>query len=422
MVTRISENNVEEFDVALFENRFYGRSQPLLVHGLYFEKENYSRWTKDFLLESIKGLDRGVGVSIYEKRESRYEQFFTTGTSETLPIEEAITLALSDPTNSGRYHNLLEAAVPELINTIEIPVFLADKTNSAEGNLWIGNGNITGLHFDAYNNFYFQVKGSKTFYIFDPAHYFYLYPFSSNGSHIIDVLNIDKEKFPLTRHIQPIVVRLNPGDFLYLPPFWWHQVESNDAYISINFWGYPRLDQCLCYPGFYEVLKYFELGLLMEMYEQTHKLNVEHYDVREVIQLLLFRGYNWMAFLFAIALLQSLYERHLNENDISFSEAIFNRTEELFKRMDKQEMNLDNIRHENLGESRFEETINLLLTKDLISKEHFESCFSFLPFIRSAKLIDNKGISEDLVNHVLDHFEYATNYFNTIVKAETAPC
>jgi hypothetical protein len=36
--------------------------------------------------------------------------------------------------------------------------------------------------------------------------------------------------------VQPIEVVLGPGDAMYLPSRWWHQVRSLDLSLSVNFW------------------------------------------------------------------------------------------------------------------------------------------------------------------------------------------
>ena len=46
----------------------------------------------------------------------------------------------------------------------------------------------------------------------------------------------DYDRFPLSRQVQPLEVILEPGDAIYLPSRWWHQVRSLDSSVSLNFW------------------------------------------------------------------------------------------------------------------------------------------------------------------------------------------
>ena len=49
----------------------------------------------------------------------------------------------------------------------------------------------------------------------------------------------DDERFPLFREVrdQALGVELRPGDALYLPKLWWHQVESDAPFNGlVNYW------------------------------------------------------------------------------------------------------------------------------------------------------------------------------------------
>jgi ribosomal protein L16 Arg81 hydroxylase len=405
MITHIDEIAACDFNNELFDKQYFQMGKPLVVKGLFLEDDQYGRWTLDFLLDAVNGADRKIRMSVYERHEDRHVQFFKSSSTEEHDLPEALRLSFTDPELTGKCYNMLEAAVPELVSKVEIPDFLEDKTATSEGNVWIGNGNITGLHFDAPNNYYFQLKGQKFFYIFDPSHYFYLYPAGSNGSEFSDVENIDRQRFPLTSHLKPICVRLEPGDFLFLPSFWWHQVRSAGSYISINFWGYPRIQQCLCYPGFYEILKHFELGVLIQMFNRSSKYGIEEFTVREVIQMLLTRGYDWAAFIIGIALFQDLLNERMADAGISNSQGMADRTEQLYARMTNLELNFENIRFEHLAEDRFFESCHLLKDNDVISDKVFRRLYRYASLIRPAKLLDNVTISPGLVNEVMDLYE-----------------
>jgi ribosomal protein L16 Arg81 hydroxylase len=402
MITQIEEIAASEFSARVFDKQYFQCAKPLVVRGLFLEDGRYDRWTLDLLLEAVKGTDRKIPLSVYERNEDEHIQFFQSSSTEEHNLPEAFRLGFSDPELTGRCYNLLEAAIPELVSLVEIPAFLRDKTDASDGNLWIGNGNITGLHFDAPNNYYFQIKGEKVFDILEPSHYFYLYPKGSNGSSIADVQNIDRERYPLTSLLKPIRVRLQPGDFLYLPSFWWHQVQSYGTYISLNYWGYPRIEQCLCYPGFYEIIRHFELGRLIEMFGRSNKYGIEDFSIREVIQMLLVRGYNWAAFIMGMALFQDFLTERITEAGISGSEEIVKRTEALYARMNKQELDFDNISLEHLGEDRFFDSCRLLRNEQAITDTVFKKLYRYASYLRAAKALDNVAVTPEMVNDLMD--------------------
>jgi jumonji domain-containing protein 7 len=44
------------------------------------------------------------------------------------------------------------------------------------------------------------------------------------------------EKFPEYCNANPMRFRLNAGDVLYLPSFWFHHLQQSHGCIAVNFW------------------------------------------------------------------------------------------------------------------------------------------------------------------------------------------
>ena len=49
----------------------------------------------------------------------------------------------------------------------------------------------------------------------------------------------DHSRFPLLNRVRPIYVTLEPGDMLYLPAGWFHDVTSYGHSCAVNYWLYP---------------------------------------------------------------------------------------------------------------------------------------------------------------------------------------
>jgi hypothetical protein len=110
-----------------------------------------------------------------------------------------------------------------------------------QSNLWVGpRGTKCSLHYDLLNNFFFQLYGSKTFYLVRPNSLFKLYPVSIFGkipnSSKVDLTGIYEKDFPKLKEVKIFKVNLQAGSCLFLPSCWWHQVISNENSISINTW------------------------------------------------------------------------------------------------------------------------------------------------------------------------------------------
>lgn len=111
--------------------------------------------------------------------------------------------------------------------------------------LWIGNRTRTAAHWDLPQNIACVVAGRRRFTLFPPDQipnlYFGPLDFTLAGQPIslAELDAPDLERFPLLRaalaHAQ--TVELAPGDALYLPSLWVHQVEGLEPLgAMVNFW------------------------------------------------------------------------------------------------------------------------------------------------------------------------------------------
>lgn len=130
--------------------------------------------------------------------------------------------------------------LPELTEEFPPPVYCRNAAWRIT-RFWISAAQTASpLHRDMAENLFFQLAGRKRFYLYSRAATPWLYsnPLRSalpNFSRF-DPEQPDYELFPLCREVQPCEVVLEPGDALYLPSRWWHQVRSLDLSISFNFW------------------------------------------------------------------------------------------------------------------------------------------------------------------------------------------
>ena len=135
----------------------------------------------------------------------------------------------------------------ELVHKIECINLFEGFTPSSQPLFWIGTGNqFIGLHNDPFRNIIALFSGRKRVVLFPPEELPNIYPAPfdkrSGGviSSLVDVFNPDLEKFILFRKAlkKVKVAVIEPGDFLYLPPLWWHAVESEKFNIGLNCWFY----------------------------------------------------------------------------------------------------------------------------------------------------------------------------------------
>jgi hypothetical protein len=106
---------------------------------------------------------------------------------------------------------------------------------------WLGPaGTVTPLHADYDDNLFVQIWGSKRIFLAPPHHDEFLYPREANAllfGSPFDPEAPDFDKFPLARQAATIECIVQPGDMLYVPAGWYHQVRSLSFSLSANRWS-----------------------------------------------------------------------------------------------------------------------------------------------------------------------------------------
>jgi len=115
----------------------------------------------------------------------------------------------------------------------------------ALASLWLGNHSIVAPHFDYPANIACCVAGVRRFTLFPPDQVANLYigPWDLTPAgqpiSLVDIKNPDLEKYPRFEDAWRCAhtTDLQPGDVIYIPSLWWHQVESLAKVNGlINFW------------------------------------------------------------------------------------------------------------------------------------------------------------------------------------------
>ncbi|HWX03059.1 cupin-like domain-containing protein [Collimonas sp.] len=106
---------------------------------------------------------------------------------------------------------------------------------------WLGPaGTVTPLHCDYDDNIFAQIWGSKRIFLAPPHHDEFLYPREANAilfGSPFDPEAPDFEKFPLARQAALVECIMQPGELLYVPAGWYHQVRALTFSLSANRWA-----------------------------------------------------------------------------------------------------------------------------------------------------------------------------------------
>lgn len=97
-------------------------------------------------------------------------------------------------------------------------------------------GTINRNHTHVHEVLLHQIHGRKSVRLFSPADTAFLYMNEERRSEVPDYDQPDVERYPLIAHASAWETVLEPGDVLFLPSYWWHEIRVAEPSISL---GYP---------------------------------------------------------------------------------------------------------------------------------------------------------------------------------------
>jgi lysine-specific demethylase 8 len=216
-------------------------------------------WTPEHISERIG--ERAVPISIADADGAfRYNPDMAGGLHFE-PIQGAKLAAEFRGTTKERKLCMqqmpIESRLPELFEELTVPPYVPNsKINDV--NLWMASADSrTPLHYDDMHNIFAQIEGRKRFRLFNPAQFDLLYPgpLNTRSQHLsqVDLNAPDLARFPKLAQAEYWEAVVMPGDMLFMPAFWWHQVSAPDLAVSVNYWWRADVRDCLT-PAFFRQL------------------------------------------------------------------------------------------------------------------------------------------------------------------------
>lgn len=156
---------------------------------------------------------------------------------------ERMAECAADPQRGTLYMGSLPASQ-------HLPAFPAENalpfiSSDIEPRVWVGNASQVSCHYDTFDNLACVVAGVRRFTIYPPDAIGDLYvgPIDHTMSGPPVSLAAGSEpgdprypRFEAARGLA-LTAELKPGDALYLPKLWWHQVDATAPFnVLVNFW------------------------------------------------------------------------------------------------------------------------------------------------------------------------------------------
>ena len=129
-------------------------------------------------------------------------------------------------------------------NALVLPEMAADASAPIMS-IWLGNRTTAATHFDMSNNLACCAVGRRRFTLFPPDQIANLYPGPLDPTPAGQVVGLvdprapDLQRFPRFAEAAEAgqIAELEPGDVLFYPALWWHNVEALEPFNAmVNYW------------------------------------------------------------------------------------------------------------------------------------------------------------------------------------------
>ena len=245
-----------DHDPASFEREVMAAGQPVVMRGLCAHwpavaaanrspealRGELARHATARQGQAFKGR-RDIGGRYFYKGEALDGFNFERVNLTVLEAFDEILASASDPARDTFYMGSLAA-------DIFLPGFARDHTvpmlaPRVVPRLWIGNASNVSCHYDSTDNIACVVAGRRRFTLYPPDTIGDLYvgpidnTMAGQPVSMAAAAQPGDPRFPRFAAAQKraLTVDLAPGDALYLPKLWWHQVEATGPFNAlVNYW------------------------------------------------------------------------------------------------------------------------------------------------------------------------------------------
>lgn len=204
--------------------------------NLPFVIRNFCPEIKDFGMDFFANQfgDQEVDLLCQEKTTDANSPIVNCYSKEKL--RDYIGKVQAGTTGSYMAQALIREVFPKMYE--QTPLTDLIKSHKAlQFNVWLGpKKTLSKLHYDSTHNYFVQAQGKKIMQLIAPwdSKDCYLY-----GKSYYDGYS-KVETYPQFRNVTIYRVEVNPGDLVFIPDHWWHDIISKEASVSYNIWWATR--------------------------------------------------------------------------------------------------------------------------------------------------------------------------------------
>jgi hypothetical protein len=244
-----------DVDAGRFRNEILPAGKPAILKGLVADWPAVvaGRRSDEALVAYLDAMDSGAPVNVLSASANIDGRFFYSPDlrglnfeRDDMPLARALAALLElRPVVRPPAIAVQSTPTPGLLPGFAEANRLALVGPEVAPRIWIGNAITTATHFDMSYNIACAVAGRRRFTLFPPDQLknLYLGPFDFTPAgppvSLVDVARPDLDRYPAyaTALAAAEVAELEPGDAIYIPYCWFHNVESLDPFtVLINYW------------------------------------------------------------------------------------------------------------------------------------------------------------------------------------------
>jgi len=221
-----------------FEQRYVRGCRPVVITGLARDWPALKRWSPQDLKQRFGHLE--VEVQTERLADPEYEQNKLQHRRRVRLGDFVDQVLAGGPTND--YYMTANNEVlrrpefaPLLADIGSLPDYCDASQLANSCSFWFGPaGTVTPLHHDTLMLFHTQVVGRKRWRFVSPLETPHLYNYYDVYSPI-DIDRPDLHRYPDFSQVTALDVVVEPGETMFLPLGWWHQVTALDLSLSFSF-------------------------------------------------------------------------------------------------------------------------------------------------------------------------------------------
>lgn len=230
--------NISDFDL---RKKYISKGLPVVLEGKAKDWDCVKKWSVDWLYNNY--CNDKVYLFDAVSRESEDINYDVEETS----LKSVLDSMKSNSSSKYSRFNRILYDHPELINDFNWKWLYGTRNKISSGKTFQvfigGKGSRTTLHSASEHNLFTQVHGNKHWYLYAPENDVIFTPPINRSPYFFSRFDPEKPNFqtyPNAKFLQTWECELKPGDVLFNPPSWWHQVTNLNNSIGVGFrWFSP---------------------------------------------------------------------------------------------------------------------------------------------------------------------------------------